>query len=357
MSRIYVDEILPATGSSLSIGGSAYYNNFVGEIKQFRFRRETSKTFPFWNLALPDQNIVALNYPDYADYLRNIKVETCNPIQFTQTVTMSGSPALTATFNTTLSNTLTIGTLLYFHSSGQFRIIVGVNSNTVYILDEAISGSSLVVSLVDQSTYSSIFAGSWTAATQFTLADNVQNRILLDALTEDAYYSGAGFTVGTGFITPNSNWLTLRWGDSDANITSFNPTSRVINIASGSPSGTTIELYPHRIVDSINARHRQVDDSVLINNGIQVVNGLRLRDRGQGHWHSPVQGDTHPHDSGVGGGILITRDSPSAGNYNIQNGIAKTIVSDTINGTPRTGQFTRPRGLGVYFYEYCGRVI
>ena len=35
----------------------------------------------------------------------------------------------------------------------------------------------------------------------------------------------------------------------------------------------------------------------------------------------------------------------------------REATSDTVNGNPRTGQFTRPRGIGVYFYEYCGRVI
>jgi hypothetical protein len=175
-------------------------------------------------------------------------------------------------------------------------------------------------------------------------------------LTEDAYYTGA--SISSNVITPinNTNWLILRWGTTDINITSFNPTTRVLNVASGSPSGTTIELYPHRIAGSINAYHKQVDDSVLINNGIQVVNGLRLRDRLQGHWHSPLVGDTNGTASGVVGGILITRDSPSVGVNTISSSSARTPVTDTINGTPRTGQFTRPRGLGVIFYEYVGRI-
>lgn len=368
-SIIKVDQIEPNTQQmvAMKIGGQANYMipSFVGQLTSFRLRRAINQAFPFWNLALPDQTIPYANYPDYVDYLRSIKIETCNPIQFTQTITMSGSPTTTATFNAVLSSTLTVGTLLYFHSSGQFRIIVGVTSNTVYTLDEAISGSALVVSSIDQSTYSSTFTGSWTSATQFTLADNAQNRILLDALTEDAYYGGASISSGT--ITPinNTNWLILRWGTTDINITSFNPTTRVINVASGTPSGTTIELYPHRITDSGDARHKQVEDSVLINNGMQVVNGLRLRDRIQGHRHS-ITDPGHSHliygfnDAVNDAFPTLTGSSQGWVESTASAGTGISISdssSDGTNGNPRTGQFTRPRGLGIYFYEYVGRVI
>lgn len=349
MSKLYVDEILPSSTNNVTFtqGGTSNYisPSYVGELKSFRIRRTTSVAFPFWNLSLPDQTLSAGTYPDYVEYLRSIKIETCNPTQFSQTVTMSGSPVVTATFSSALSSTLTVGTLLYFHSSSQFRIIVGVTSNTVYTLDEAISGSALVVSSIDQSQYSSTFSGisgtPWSGTT-FTLADNAQNKILLDALLEDAYYSGGSFNSGTNVMTPIANWMVLRWGTTDINITSFNAVARTINIASGSPTGTTIELYPHRIAGSINAYHKQVEDSVLINNGMQVVNGLRLRDRSQGHQHNIDGG-------GSGSGI----NANGGGGFGLAT--VRTI-SDGTNGTPRTGQFTRPRGLGVIFYEYMGRV-
>jgi hypothetical protein len=353
MSKLYVDEILPSSANTVTFtqGGSSTLisPSYVGELKSFRIRRTTSTAFPFWNLSLPDQTLSAGTYPDYVNYLRDIKIETCNPTQFSQTITMSGSPTTTATFSSALSSTLTVGNLLYFHSSGQFRTIVGVTSNTVYTLDEAISGSALVVSSIDQSTYSSTFAGSWSGTT-FTLTNNAQNKILIDALSEDAYYQGA--SISSNVITPinNTNWLVLRWGSTDINITSFNiSTTPSITIASGSPTGTTIELYPHRIAGSIDARHKQVDDSVLINNGIQVVNGLRLRDRLQGHYHNQIGafGST-----GSGGNYLqaSTESNLSSWSYN------RGAISDTVNGNTRTGQFTRPRGLGVYFYEYMGRI-
>jgi len=352
MSKLYVDQILPSSTDNVTFtqGGTSTLiaPSYVGELKSFRVRRTTSKAFPFWNLSLPDQTLSAGSYPDYVNYLRDIKIETCLPTQFSQTVTMSGSPVTTATFSSALSSTLTVGTLLYFHSSAQFRIIVGVTSNTVYTLDEAISGSSLIVSSINQSQYSSTFSGSWISTT-FTLTDNAQNKILLDALTDDAYYSGA--TILSNIITPStSNWMVLRWGSTDVAITSFNPTSRQITVASGTPTGNTIELYPHRIAGSINARHKHIDDSVLINNGMQVVNGLRLRDRMQGHVHP--YGDGGQWTDNTGGFLVLNVINGGVGGaYN-----SFSPRSDGTNGTPRTGQFTRPRGLGVYFYEYVGRV-
>lgn len=354
MSKLYVDQILPSTTNNVSFvqGGTSNFisPSFVGELKSFRIRRTTSVAFPFWNLSLPDQTLSAGTYPDYVEYLRSIKIETCNPTLLTGNVSTSGN-STTITFAS--SQTLTAGSLLYFHSSAQFRIILS-GSTTSYVVDEPITLSSQAVSLIDQSTYSSIFSGAWST-TAFTLTDNAQNKILLDALTEDAYYTGA--SISSNVITPinTTNWLILRWGTTDINITSFNPTTRVLNIASGSPSGTTIELYPHRISGSINAYHKQVEDSVLINNGIQVVNGLRLRDRFQGHRHQAFGSSSTGTRSTLADNISYVGFDPG-GTTGQSNGMVLNPSTDTVNGTPRTGQFTRPRGLGVIFYEYMGRV-
>jgi hypothetical protein len=344
MGRIYVDEILPGTGTDLFINGSKFYTNFIGEIKQFRTRRATSKDFPFWDLSLPDQTIPFINYPDYTDYLRNIKVEAFNSTLIGASVSSSSVTI------TTPSITLLTGTLIYFHTLGQFRIIISNNTlSTTHTIDEPLTASAQSCSIIDQSTYVSSFSGSWSG-TAFTLTDNPQNRILLDALSEDAYYQGANFNAN--LITPinPSNWITLRWGTTDINISSFNPTTRVINITSGVPTGTTIELYPNRILNSSDARHRQIEDSTLINNGIQVISGLRLRDRMQGHRHQV---------SGTSANVI--KNDPYTGAGTALVGSAGVIVldpsTDATNGTPRTGQFTRPRGLGVIFYEFVGRVI
>lgn len=343
MSKLYVDQILPSSTDNVTFtqGGTSTLisPSYVGELKSFRIRRTTSKAFPFWNLSLPDQTLSASSYPDYVDYLRSIKVETCNPILLTGNVSTSGN-STTITFAS--SQTLSAGTILYFHSATQFRIVLS-GSGTSYVVDEPITLSAQAVSSIDQSQYSSTFSGTWSGTT-FTLTVNAQNKILIDALSEDAYYQGASLSANV--ITPinSSNWMTLRWGTTDINITSFNISTPSITIASGSPSGTTIEIYPHRTLVSTEARHKQVDDSVIINNGMQVVSGLRLRDRMQGHRHE-VFGIV-----GAGTGIA------SGSNFGTIWTTSNIPFTDTVNGTPRTGQFTRPRGLGVYLYEYMGRV-
>lgn len=315
---------------------------YIGQLTSFRVRRVTSADFPFWNLSLPDQTLQSTNYPDYVTYLRSIKVEINTPTLIGTSVTCSGTTV------TTPSTTLAAGTIIYFHTLNQFRIILS-GSGTSYTIDEPLTASAQSCSSINQSIWTSAFTGTWSTTT-ITLNDEAQNRILLDALAEDAYYQGASFNSGTGLITPinSSNWMILRWGTTDTTIASLNPSTRQITVSSGTPSGT-FEIYPHRTLLTTEARHKQVDDSVLINNGMQVVNGLRLRDRMQGH---KIQVNN------IGAGTQTTFQSGSI-LYNTGGGIIQdtTIITDGINGNPRTGQFTRPRGLGVYYYEYVGKVL
>jgi len=352
MSRLYVDQILPSSTDNVTFtqGGTSTLisPSYVGELKSFRIRRTTSKAFPFWNLSLPDQTLSSGTYPDYVDYLRSIRVETP-----TSTLIGTGVSCSNVTV-TTPSISLSPGTVIYFHTLNQFRTIVSNNTGTTHTVDDPLTASSQSCSIINFSSYSSSFTGSWSTTT-FSLSNTAENRILIDALAEDAYYQGASLSANV--ITPinSSNWMTLRWGTTDINITSFNISSTPsITVASGSPSGTTIEIYPHRTLVSTEARHKQVDDSVLINNGMQVVNGLRLRDRFQGHWHRQTFSFSDAAGGGVDGRAYSTTSGSANSNYSTTP--IREPSTDTTNGNPRTGQFTRPRGLGVYFYEYCGKV-
>ena len=355
MSRLRVDEILPNTGSSVTItqGGNSFplLSTYVGEIKNFRSRRTTSTDFPFFLLSNPDQVLSASTYPDYVSYLRDIKIETAST---TQVGTVSGTPSSTTslTFTSTPSQTLSAGTLIYIHNAlaggqtGQFRTIVSGSGTGPYTLDEPISSTNTTpISVVNNSSYVSSFPGTWSSRT-FTLTDSASARILMEALNEDYLYNG-------GIIT---NWMTLRCAGTDVSIESFNVAARTITVVSAITSPTNnIELYPHRSsTSSASAIHKQVDDSVLINNGIQVVNGLRLRDRLQGHRHS-IQGYASTGGSTPSNATTGTAQGDIRNPYSDWTALSPT--TDTTNGNPRTGQFTRPRGLGVYFYEYVGRVL
>ena len=369
MSAIYVDEILPSTNQYLKVTQNGItlplYAKEIGEIIQLRTRKTTSVAFPYFLLSNPDMELNSSNYPDYVEYLRNVKVETFASTVQTPTATVSGT-----TMTLSISTTLTLGSLIYFHiagssPSGQFRIILS-GSGTSYILDEPITlGSATAFSIMDPAAFNSTFSGSWNSS-EFTFTNTIaSNRIVFEGLLEDALYSGASSSTSSTTTTWTLPSITLnntyglgiiRANGVDLIITSIkhNTSGDVRSITTNSAgSGSSIEIYPNRTVTSTIARHKQIDDSVLINNGMQVVNGLRVRDRLQGHWHS-VQGYAHTGGSTGANSTAGTGSGDIRDPYSDWN--AKSAKSDTLNGNPRTGQFTRPRGLGVYFYEYCGRV-
>jgi len=353
MSRIRVDEILPNASNTITIsqGGNSFplLSTYVGEIKSFRSRRTISSTFPFFLLSNPDQTLTSDVYLDYVPYLRDIKVEV--PVT-TQVGTVSGNPSNSSTFSftSTPSQTLSAGTLIYFHNAaaggqtGQFRIIVSGSGTGPYTVDEGITSTNTTpVSVINNSSYGSSFAGTWSTRT-FTLTDSAAARILMEGISEDYSYSGSVIT----------NWMTLRCNNTDVSVESFNAANRTITVVNAISSPTnSIELYPHRSpTSSTSAFHKQVDDSVLINNGMQVVTGLRTRDRMQGHRHGTFRIDGPVSDYVAGNSF----DYGLSATGSFLEPVVGESISDTVNGTPRTGQFTRPRGLGVYFYEYVGRV-
>ena len=89
-----------------------------------------------------------------------------------------------------------------------------------------------------------------------------------------------------------------------------------------------------------------------------------MRDRSQGHRHS-ISDPGHRHtingenDTQNDGCPTLTGPGEAWSEVTQYATTGITVLepsNDTVNGTPRTGQFTRSRGLGVYFYEYVGVV-
>jgi hypothetical protein len=362
MSSIYVDEILPSTAQYLRLTqngvSTPLYAKEIGEIIQLRNRKSTSLSFPYFLLSSPDTAISSTNYPDYVDYLRNIKLETFATQVQTSTATVSSDTTLT--LNT--STVIPLGSLIYFHTTGSFSRVfrtVIAGSGTSYTLDEPTTiGAGSAYSIIDTTNYISLFSGSWVSS-EFTFTNTfASNRIIFESLLEDILYSGAVASTAsttTTWTLPNNTLNNtyglgiIRANGVDLIITSlkYNSSGDVRSITTSSAgSGTSIEIYPHRTSVSTIARHKQIEDSVLINNGMQVVNGLRLRDRMQGHLH----------------GLSGTGNTSGSGNISYLGLVntsqrTTTPLTDETNGNPRIGQFTRPRGLGVYFYEYVGRVL
>lgn len=324
------------------------YQNFTsllspGDLIFRRDRRVISSSFPYWNLQNRTQVLSTANYPDYVEYLRSRRVEMPTFTQLSGTVSTSGN-STTITFTT--SQTLTIRSWVYFHTAGIFAQITG-GSGTSYTIAVAVTLSSQSVSVIDFDNYVSSFNGTW-AGTTFTLNDTAQNRVLIQALSEDHIMGANSF----------SDWMILRWGTTDINITgaNFNPANRTLTVASGTPTGTSIELYPFRTTTSTQAVHKQVLDVHFGVGGLEIVSGLRRGDKMQ-----PITGGfgNLMHGAGAGAyanGTFALNSGSDTGNGGAFGGNVNQFTFNSALQT-RTDQFTQPRTLGIYAYEFVGRII
>jgi hypothetical protein len=179
--------------------------------------------------------------------------------------------------------------------------------------------------------------------------------IMLSALAEDLALHGKGYTSWGKTLT-----LPVATGGIDAGtyaITAVTPAnvgtaSAVLTFtAAGDNIGSTatsevVQFFPHRIAGSTTtARHSQITDMALMNDGLYNVAGYRGRDRMQGHRHNiPTYTGSYGYaighsGSNTGGPYILTTADP---------------VTDYTNGTPRTGPNTRPRFGAYNIYEYVG---
>lgn len=222
-----------------------------------------------------------------------------------------------------------------------------------------------------------------------TLVDNLTNRNLIRALLEDYLYSlsytattnadgsnndtpefsswGMVVRVVTGFGTGGSPFTTgeeMRIGYSGSLAASLNATSRLIMVARNTVGVTSgsglIEIYPFRVLGSTtSAKWRKIGEAGLMTPGstyysgtdlMEVPANLRVRDRGQGHWHEFYQDSTNlyanapirPGQDGADKAIASTDG----------NGIVRAAKTDGANGTPRLGPGTRDRAGVAYLYGY-----
>lgn len=312
----------------------------VGDIITRRQKRAISPDFPYWNLSNVNTVLQNTNFPDYVPYLRDIKVEMPTYIQLNGTATVAGG-STTVTFSVSQAGIVSPGDWLYLHNIGIYVQVVS-GSGTSYVIQELTTYAAGAVSRIDFSNTTSSFLGSWSGSV-FTLTDNGQNRALCVALQEDFLMNGSLYT----------NWMILKHSglvDVFISTTNLAVATRTITISSGILSGnSSIELYPYRTEVANQARHLQVLDAYFGMGGLEVVSGLRRRDKMQNHTHGTSGLAQHHSYAGLAGGGAATA-YPSAG----------AIYGPTFYdgfGTPRLDQFNQPRTLGVHMYESVGRYI
>lgn len=218
----------------------------VGELMFIRIKRVSSIAFPYFNIGLADQDILAANYPDYVSYLRNLLVEIDGVTNFN---------------------------------------IIG------YVGD----GSNVT----------------------FSLQNSTQNQLLVNAMWQDAQFSGGfgnyksiGIGSPIGSVPAGEYRIT---GVDTINVT----ISVASNITTGSGVGTMV-IYHNRIAnDATKARHFSVNGRAImgtraskyfagfrINDSIQDITVLQNAHTHTQNSHNHTQ-DSHNHTGGGGSATFV----------------------------------------------------
>lgn len=344
-------------------------SNRVGKIEITQEIRTISSSMPWYNLANPTETLDAANYVDYVPYLRAIRAHTkWTSAKLTGTVTLAAG-ALTGS-GTNFDPELAVNDLTFINKLNQIRYCATRTSDTAATVSEpgTAAAGAKIYKLTRQSSPASynydfpITAYQITGAAAFSLWMNEgsdtkypENYILLRALAEayayDREYGTLTLPDAIGGIPAGDYQIT---GITLANI---GTSSAVITCsASGLSAGdktadtSSINVYPHRIAGSTTtARHKELTDAALMNDGLYNVLGMAQRDTIQGHWH-----DFWAYLNASGSGADVDRLSGSANVKVAQNNRIRDAQSDGPNGTPRTGPRTRPRSGIFNYYAYVG---
>jgi hypothetical protein len=195
----------------------------------------------------------------------------------------------------------------------------------------------------------SSFSGTWSGS-NFTLDNNAANVAMIAELYEDWLFAGS----------PTSGWRILVSGGTEYNITGFTVASRIITV-SGSPSGTSIEIYLNRILGSTNScKHFSWAGLGLYMTGQNKITGLRRRDKFQawqlGATLSGVDYFSHAINVDQTQAAVGLANSTDIRNYTTTQGLSERYkaMSDGTNGTPRTGPKTEMESGTVLAYVFVG---
>jgi hypothetical protein len=191
---------------------------------------------------------------------------------------------------------------------------------------------------------------SWTATvsgSNILMPTSTDSDAILSSLAEDVLVHG-GYT----------NYRSITVAGTEFPITNINTSTRVITVTGAPSAGSqTVEFFNYRITGSTTtARLFEVKGRGFIapnDSSGRHQNGLRVRDRFQGHWHqqrgSNISGTTtfqSTHSS--------TIDTP---NININQPNITNPITDGTNGTPRTGSTTHGAGVSAHLYIWARSFI
>lgn len=333
-----------------------------------------SSSDPWFNLATPTSTLSSANYVDYVPYLRTIVAgPRWSSAVLTGTVTLAGT-TLTGS-GTNFDPELTVDDLVFIEKLNQFRYIATRTSDTAATVNEpgtAAAGARIwkITRALSKVTTFPITSYQITGATSFSLWFNEgsttqqpENYILMRALAEayayDREYGTLTLPDAIGGIPAGDYQIT---GVTLANVGSSSAviTCSATGLTPGAETASTanISIYPHRLAGSTTtARHKELTDAALSNDGLYNVLGMAQRDTIQGHWHELLQ------RSGSGTTVATYGSAGTASRSLTTRGSVTfdwasfDAITNNVDGTCRTGPLTRPRSGIFNFYEYVGTYV
>jgi len=190
---------------------------------------------------------------------------------------------------------------------------------------------------------------SWTATvsgSNITMPTSTSSDAILSSLAEDVLVHGS-----------YTNYRSITVAGTEFPITNINTTTRVITVT-GTPSAgsQTVEFFNYRITgSSTTARLFEVKGRGFIapnDASGRHQNGLRVRDRFQGHFHQTYN---------TTGGALVSHFSTAAAsvitNVPDTGDAVREPKADPTNGTPRTGTTTHGAGVSAHLYIWARSYI
>lgn len=180
---------------------------------------------------------------------------------------------------------------------------------------------------------------SWTATvsgSNITMPTATGSDAILASLAEDVLVHGS-----------YTNYRSITVAGTEFPITNINTVTRVITVT-GTPSAgsQTVEFFNYRITgSSTSARLFEVKGRSFIapnDSSGRHQNGLRVRDRFQGHVHSNMMS----YNTGA-----FNYNNTTAHSFTTTNN--QSAISDTVNGTPRTGSTTHGAGISAHIYIWA----
>lgn len=194
---------------------------------------------------------------------------------------------------------------------------------------------------------------SWTASisgSNITMPTSTSSDAILASLAEDVLVHGS-----------YTNYRSITVNGVEFPITNINTASRVITVTGTPSSGSqTVEFFNYRITGSnTTARLFEIKGRSFIapnDSSGRHQNGLRVRDRFQGHWHDVRNSSNERTQNGTlgdGANPTFLRTSSTIANRLF----AADPIADATAITPRTGSTTHGSGVSAHLYIWARSFI